>query len=111
MLRNGLMGLSQVLATSMRNTENNIAANDDNDSRLNLGDEDNMVSGSNSTQIYQFQASTAAANREKFLRYRTRLFAAEYVFLGSLSFAINKLSLHAIPLYLTMLSLPCFKFI
>ncbi|XP_057449103.1 protein SWEETIE-like [Lotus japonicus] len=66
-----------VLATSMRNIENNIAANDDNDSRLNLGDEDNMVSGSNSSQIYQFQASIAAANREKFLRYRTRLFAAE----------------------------------
>lgn len=67
----------------MRNTEiNNNAVNDfsDGDSRLNLGDEENMVSGSNNTQNYKFQASTGAANREKYLRYRTRLFAAEYVF-------------------------------
>lgn len=67
----------------MRNTEtNNNAESDfsDGDSRLNLNDEDNMVSGSNNTQNYQFQASTGAANREKYLRYRTRLFAAEYVF-------------------------------
>lgn len=64
----------------MRNTEtNNNAESDflDGDSRLNLNDEENMVSGSNSNQ---FQASTGAANREKYLRYRTRLFAAEYVF-------------------------------
>ncbi|KAK2359319.1 HEAT repeat-containing protein [Trifolium repens] len=69
-----------VLATSMRNTEiNNNAENDfsDGDSRLNHNDEDNMVSGSNSTQDYRFQASTGTANREKYLRYRTRLFAAE----------------------------------
>ncbi|XP_058736234.1 protein SWEETIE-like isoform X1 [Vicia villosa] len=68
-----------VLATSMRNTEtNNNAESDfsDGDSRLNLNDEDNMVSGSNNTQN-QFQTSTGAANREKYLRYRTRLFAAE----------------------------------
>ncbi|KAI5432457.1 protein SWEETIE [Lathyrus oleraceus] len=66
-----------VLATSMRNTEtNNNAESDflDGDSTLNLNDEENMVSGSNSNQ---FQASTGAANREKYLRYRTRLFAAE----------------------------------
>ncbi|GAU16513.1 hypothetical protein TSUD_167430 [Trifolium subterraneum] len=69
-----------VLATSMRNTEiNNNAENDfsDGDSRLNHNDEENMVSGSNSTQDYKFQASTGTANREKYLRYRTRLFAAE----------------------------------
>ncbi|KAK7295809.1 hypothetical protein RJT34_18721 [Clitoria ternatea] len=69
-----------VLATSMRNIENNnIVANDnhDGDSRLNLGDDENMVSGSDSIQSYRFQASTGAANREKYLRYRTRLFAAE----------------------------------
>lgn len=85
-LHNGLMGSSlQVLATSARNTENNnIAASDnsDGDSRLNLGDEENMVSGSNSMHIYKFQASIGVANREKYLRYRTRLFAAEYVFLS-----------------------------
>lgn len=69
-----------VLATSMRNIEsNNVAAmdNSDGDSRLNTWDEENMVSSSNSIQKYQFQASISAANREKYLRYRTRLFAAE----------------------------------
>lgn len=79
------MGLSQVLATSMRNIENNNVAaidNSDGDSRLNPGDEENMVSGSNSMHNYKFQASNGAANREKYLRYRTRLFAAEYVILG-----------------------------
>ncbi|TKY64772.1 HEAT repeat-containing protein 5B [Spatholobus suberectus] len=69
-----------VLATSMRNTENNnIGANDnsDGDTRLNLGDDENMVPGSNSVQSHKFQASIGAANREKYLRYKTRLFAAE----------------------------------
>ncbi|RHN44030.1 hypothetical protein MtrunA17_Chr7g0214901 [Medicago truncatula] len=69
-----------VLATSTRSSEiNNNAENEfaDGDSSLNLNDEENMVSGSNSTQNYKFQASTGAANREKYLRYRTRLFAAE----------------------------------
>ncbi|KAK7269008.1 hypothetical protein RIF29_21723 [Crotalaria pallida] len=69
-----------VLATSTRSIEtNNIAANDnsDGDTRLNFGDEENMVSSSNGAQGYKFQASIGAANREKYLRYRTRLFAAE----------------------------------
>ncbi|XP_020224658.1 protein SWEETIE isoform X2 [Cajanus cajan] len=69
-----------VLATSMRNTENNnIAANDnsDGDSRLNLGDDENMVPGSNSMQSHKFQGPIGATNREKYLRYKTRLFAAE----------------------------------
>ncbi|CAJ1844997.1 unnamed protein product [Sphenostylis stenocarpa] len=67
-----------VLATSMRNTENNnISPNDNPDSGLNLGDDENMVSGSNSVQSHKFQASIGAANREKYLRYKTRLFAAE----------------------------------
>lgn len=76
------MVISQVLATSMRNVENNnIAANDNSegDTRLNFGDDENMVSGSNSVQGYKFQTPIGAANREKYLRYRTRLFAAEYV--------------------------------
>ncbi|XP_027350855.1 protein SWEETIE [Abrus precatorius] len=69
-----------VLATSIRNVENNnIAANDnpDGDSRLNLGDDENMVPGSNGVQSYKFEGSIGATNREKYLRYRTRLFAAE----------------------------------
>uniref|UniRef100_A0A0R0FEX9 HEAT repeat-containing protein 5B n=1 Tax=Glycine max TaxID=3847 RepID=A0A0R0FEX9_SOYBN len=69
-----------VLATSLRNTENNnIAANDnpDGDSRLNHEDDENMVPGSNSGQSHKFQASIGTTNREKYLRYKTRLFAAE----------------------------------
>ncbi|XP_027929548.1 protein SWEETIE isoform X2 [Vigna unguiculata] len=69
-----------VLATSMRNTEsNNVGANDnqDGDSGLNLGDDENMVAGSNNIQSDKFQASIGATNREKYLRYKTRLFAAE----------------------------------
>ena len=69
----------------MRNIENNsTSANDnsDGDTRLNHGDDENMVSSSNSKQSYKFQASIGDANREKYLRYRTRLFAAEYVFLS-----------------------------
>ena len=84
-LHNGMMGLLQVLATSLRNTENNnIAANDnpDGDSRLNHEDDENMVPGSNSGQSHKFQASIGTTNREKYLRYKTRLFAAEYVFLN-----------------------------
>ncbi|CAL0321677.1 unnamed protein product [Lupinus luteus] len=68
-----------VLATSMRSTgNNNIAANDNSDGdTLNFGDDEDMVSSSNNVQSYTFQASVGAANREKYLRYRTRLFAAE----------------------------------
>ncbi|KAL2329485.1 hypothetical protein Fmac_017066 [Flemingia macrophylla] len=43
--------------------------------RLNLGDDENMVPGSNTVQSPKFQGSIA--NREKYLRYKTRLFAAE----------------------------------
>lgn len=78
-----MMGLLQVLATSMRNTENNnLAANDnpDGDSSLNLGDDENMVPGS--SNVHTFQASIGGTNREKYLRYKTRLFAAEYVILN-----------------------------
>lgn len=84
-LHYGMMGLLQVLATSMRNTENNnVGANDnlDGDSGLNLGDDENMVAGSNNIQSDKFQASIGATNREKYLRYKTRLFAAEYVLLN-----------------------------
>ncbi|OIW06503.1 hypothetical protein TanjilG_26692 [Lupinus angustifolius] len=68
-----------VLATSMRSIgNNNIAANDNSDGdTLNFGDDEDMVSSSNNVQSYTFQGSVGAANREKYLRYRTRLFAAE----------------------------------
>ncbi|RDY13657.1 Protein SWEETIE, partial [Mucuna pruriens] len=94
-LHNGMMGLLQVLATSMRNPENNnIAANDnpDGDLRLNLGDDENMVPSSNSIQSHKFQASIGAANREKYLRYKTRLFAAEC--LSLLPDAVGRNSAH-----------------
>jgi len=80
-----MMILLQVLATSVRNTENNnVGANDnpDGESGLNFGDDENMVSGSNNIQSHKFEASIGAANREKYLRYKTRLFAAEYVLLN-----------------------------
>lgn len=69
----------------MKNIENNSKTGNDNsdgDTSLNFGDDDNMVSSSNSTQAYKFEASIGAANREKHLRYRTRLFAAEYVLIN-----------------------------
>ncbi|RYR59970.1 hypothetical protein Ahy_A04g017089 isoform A [Arachis hypogaea] len=69
-----------VLATSMRSIENSSTSASDNidgDTQLNHGDDEDMVSSSNSKQSYNFQASNVDPNREKYLRYRTRLFAAE----------------------------------
>ncbi|XP_057757016.1 protein SWEETIE isoform X1 [Arachis stenosperma] len=69
-----------VLATSMRSIENistSASDNIDGDTQLNQGDDEDMVSSSNSKQSYNFQASNVDPNREKYLRYRTRLFAAE----------------------------------
>ncbi|KAK4279829.1 hypothetical protein QN277_011541 [Acacia crassicarpa] len=69
-----------VLATSVRNIENNNKAGNDKldaDTRLNFGDDENMVSSSSGNQGYKFEASIGTANRERHLRYRTRLFAAE----------------------------------
>ena len=77
------MVLPQVLAMSRRNMENNnntVIDNSDADTSLNFGDDENMVSSSNGIHGYKFQASLI--NREKHLRYRTRLFAAEYVLLN-----------------------------
>ncbi|KAJ7971209.1 HEAT repeat 5B-like protein [Quillaja saponaria] len=70
-----------VLATSARrNSEtNNNASNDnpDTDSNLNFGDDENMVSSSKGMTGYAFDASSVLSNRDKHLRYRTRVFAAE----------------------------------
>ncbi|XP_020536843.1 protein SWEETIE isoform X2 [Jatropha curcas] len=76
-----------VLATSVgRDAEaNNDTANHhlnrpDSDSSLNFGEDDeNMVSGSKGmpVQDYAYEASTVNPSRDKHLRYRTRVFAAE----------------------------------
>uniref|UniRef100_A0A2N9GGF5 Uncharacterized protein n=1 Tax=Fagus sylvatica TaxID=28930 RepID=A0A2N9GGF5_FAGSY len=75
-----------VLAMSTRRTEHNKnevkdPSNDpDGDTRLNFGEDDeNMVSSSEGMagQGYIFEASSIMRNREKHLRYRTRVFAAE----------------------------------
>lgn len=68
----------------MRNIESNNKAGHDNsdaDASLNYGDDENMVSSSSSNQGYKFEVSIGTANRERHLRYRTRLFAAEYALL------------------------------
>lgn len=78
---------SQVLATLMRRNadgsnglENDPSKGTEGDQSLNSGeDDDNMVSGS--TGSPQF-----ILNREKHLRYRTRVFAAEYVMIFSMHF-------------------------
>ncbi|GMY24387.1 protein SWEETIE isoform X4 [Fagus crenata] len=78
--------LTKVLAMSTRRTEHNKnevkdPSNDpDGDTRLNFGEDDeNMVSSSEGMagQGYIFEASSIMRNREKHLRYRTRVFAAE----------------------------------
>ncbi|RYR32963.1 hypothetical protein Ahy_A10g047485 [Arachis hypogaea] len=53
------------------------AFNIDGDTQLNQWDDEDMVSGSSSKQSYNFQASNVNPKREKYLRYRTRLNAAE----------------------------------
>ncbi|XP_022772079.1 protein SWEETIE isoform X3 [Durio zibethinus] len=73
---------NMVLAMSTRATAEISSANDsvNGDSRLNFGDDDeNMVSDSKnmSVQGHAFEISIVGRNREKHLRYRTRVFAAE----------------------------------
>ncbi|XLU98626.1 hypothetical protein S245_012966, partial [Arachis hypogaea] len=50
----------------------------DGDTQLNQGNDEDMVSGSSSKQSYNFQASNVNPKREKYLRYRTRLNAADW---------------------------------
>lgn len=79
------LNLVQVLATSTRQlAEVNSDTGDyaDSDSQLNFGEDDeNMVSGSkgNPVQGYAYEASKShvSPSRDKHLRYRTRVFAAE----------------------------------
>ncbi|XP_039034805.1 protein SWEETIE isoform X2 [Hibiscus syriacus] len=76
---------NMVLAMSTRATAEISSGNDstsgpDGDSRLNFGDDDeNMVSESKniSVQGHAFETSIIGRNRDKHLRYRTRVFAAE----------------------------------
>ena len=79
---------TQVLAMSTRRTEHNKnivkdPSNDpDGDTRINFGEDDEtMVSSSEGMpgQGYKFESASIMRNREKHLRYRTRVFAAEYV--------------------------------
>ena len=79
---------TQVLAMSTRRTEHNKnivkdPSNDpDGDTRINFGEDDEtMVSSSEGMpgQGYKFESASIMPNREKHLRYRTRVFAAEYV--------------------------------
>lgn len=75
----------QVLSTSSRgNAESN---NSDSDplngaeSDANFGDDgENMVSSAKGMPVqgYAFEASIVKPNRDKHLRYRTKVFAAEY---------------------------------
>ncbi|KAF2313762.1 hypothetical protein GH714_013249 [Hevea brasiliensis] len=76
-----------VLSTSARQlTEDNSDTGNynlngpDSDSQLNFGEDDeNMVSGSKGTPVqgYAYEASNVNPSRDKHLRYRTRVFAAE----------------------------------
>ncbi|XWS30691.1 hypothetical protein CRYUN_Cryun23aG0008700 [Craigia yunnanensis] len=76
---------NMVLAMSTRATAEIDSGNDsvsgpDGDSRINFGDDDeNMVCDSKnmSFQGHAFEASIVGHNRDKHLRYRTRVFAAE----------------------------------
>lgn len=67
-------------ATAELGSGNDSLGGPDGDLRTNFGDDDeNMVSDfkNMSVQGYAFEASFAGRNRDKHLRYRTRVFAAE----------------------------------
>lgn len=73
---------------STRRTEHNknivkdLSNDPDGDTRINFGEDDEtMVSSSEGMpgQGYKFESASIMRNREKHLRYRTRVFAAEYV--------------------------------
>lgn len=69
---------------------NDSSSGPDGEKRPNLGDDDeNMVSGSRSSvRSSTLDYSSPNFKREKHLRYRTRVFAAEYVTLHFISFKI-----------------------
>ncbi|KAL4652128.1 hypothetical protein ACB092_01G210800 [Castanea dentata] len=77
---------NMVLAMSTRRTEHNknivkdLSNDPDGDTRMNFGEDDEtMVSSSEGMpgQGYKFESASIMRNREKHLRYRTRVFAAE----------------------------------
>ncbi|KAL6961017.1 hypothetical protein U1Q18_038780 [Sarracenia purpurea var. burkii] len=91
----------QVLATSTRgdsrangHLENDILNDPDGDPKVNFGDDENMVSSSkaSSFQDYVFDSTGISVKREKHLRYRTRVFAAEC--LSHLPAAVGKDPVH-----------------
>lgn len=72
----------QVLATSTRGNDGIRGNGVESEAALNFGDDDeNMVSSSKGMPVqgHTVDAYAVSPNREKHLRYRTRLFAAEYV--------------------------------
>lgn len=78
----------QVLSTSRRKTEtertaeNDISIGTDGETSLAVGgDDETMVAHSRgmSMQDYPYEGSSVYPKRDKHLRYRTRVFAAEYV--------------------------------
>uniref|UniRef100_A0A2P2MKT4 HEAT repeat-containing protein 5B isoform X2 n=1 Tax=Rhizophora mucronata TaxID=61149 RepID=A0A2P2MKT4_RHIMU len=86
-----------VLATSTRRdaqTNKGTGIDPGDDSRLDFGDDENMVSSSNDVPVqgYALEASNSNPNRDKHLRYRTRVFAAEC--LSHLPTAVGKNSAH-----------------
>lgn len=74
--------MSTRITENNKNAVNDPSSDQDGDARLNVGEDDeNMVSSSKGMpgRGYRFEASSIMHNREKHLRYRTRVFAAEYV--------------------------------
>ena len=110
-----LYNFIQVLATSSgrdSGTSGHLENDPDGDTRLNFGDAENMVSSSkaSSLQDYAFDSTSINTKREKHLRYRTRVFAAEYVNLLLLwifkVIVTNSILLHTYAWFLAFLS--CF---
>ncbi|EOY04218.1 HEAT repeat-containing protein, putative isoform 1 [Theobroma cacao] len=78
--RNMVLSMStRATAEISKGSGNDSVSGPDGDSRLNFGDDDeNMVySSKNMFQGHAFEASNVGCNRDKHLRYRTRVFAAE----------------------------------
>jgi hypothetical protein len=93
--------MSTRITENNKNAVNDPSSDQDGDTRLNVGEDDeNMVSSSKGMpgQGYRFEASSIMHNREKHLRYRTRVFAAEYV-MSFLYFFIHEVYI-SIPLTL-----------
>lgn len=83
--------MSTRMTENNKNAVNDPSSDQDGDTRLNVGEDDeNMVSSSEGMpgRGYRFEASSIIHNREKHLRYRTRVFAAEYVMPFSYLFSL-----------------------